>query len=47
MLVETYQYKTYENINIINLNILLSDLSWTKVEVYFSKHCTAICHWCS
>ena len=37
MLVVRYQYKTFVNIDIIDLNVLLSDLNCEKVAVYFSN----------
>ena len=41
MLVVCYQYNTFLNINIIGSNILLRDLSYTKVAVYNSNRCIA------
>ena len=37
MLVVSYQYKTLVNVYVIDLNILLSDLSCTKVAGYFQR----------
>ena len=41
MLVVCYQYKTFVNIDIIGLNIFLSDLKVTKVTIYLSNRCIA------
>ena len=41
MLVVCYQYKTFVNIDVNFLNILLSNLNCTKVAVYFSNCCIA------
>ena len=41
MLVAYYQYKIFLNFDIIVLNVLLSDLTCTKVAVYFQNRSIA------
>ena len=41
MLIVYYQYIFFINIDIVDLKVLLDDLSYTKVAVYFRHRCIA------